>query len=920
MSRHRYGIIWQILVPLVAVSTGVVTIASVLDFQALAQANRTAALRELSLEARRRAEVDGRVFAQAERNLLQCRDLLRRRLIDPPPGETFPIGRDGACRLVPAAGAPPLAAFLARSVAADVQAQRSWSVAIGILDELGPSWCDQFPAIAIGEPSRWLATWGSSFVDLSTTMLPDDPVLLTSEVALLNQIGTDVRWSGAYFEPGTSTWCVTALAPIALADGRRLAVYHPVPIRDLLVRVGEGLPEGTVTAILDRRGQAIACTASPLPPETPGEAHVTLPERFLKAISGATEVDTGVHQTDNDDGWIAVSRLSGPDWAVITHLPPELVIGPARRTAEQSMFVGGLAILVLSISIAVILRWRVALPLRTLQNEVARLAHGGTPPSMRRIRHDEIGDLIIAFIEMADEVTTSQANLRTAINALTQRERLYRALFAAAADAVLVLRDGRVADANERACGLFNAEAKHLLGADPALLAPDLQTDGVTSSTRFSQLLAHPSKHPAPWRARRKDGAEIDTEISVGRVPQPEGDLIVVALRDVTERNQLDQQLRQVQKMETVGQLAGGIAHDFNNVLTGIIGSAEMLSRRLAEDERATALVGRILQASERAAGMIQKLMAFTRKGRQISSPIDVHIVVRDTCALLERSVDAGISIVQKLDAVNSVVIGDATSLQTSLLNLGVNARDALPDGGTITFSTEVTTLTSADGQAFAPPLPPGSYVELCVSDSGTGMSTDTLQHLFEPFFTTKAIGKGTGLGLPAVLRTVHDHHGAIDVRSELGRGTTFRILLPLSAEALADEPAERLPIRGRGRILVIDDDDLVRGTAVEMLRSLGFDTIEANNGLAGVAAYIPGAFDVVLIDMEMPMLRGTDCLREIRVIDPTVRAILCSGFNRESGSTDVRGEGFRGFLQKPYRLFDLSSVVAEVAAGKNTL
>ena len=920
MSRHRYGIIWQILVPLVAVSAGVVAIASWLDFQALAQANRTAALRELSLEARRRAEVDGRVFTQTERNLLQCRDLLRRRLIDPLPSQALPVGTDGACRLVPATSAQPLAAFLSRSAAADDHAQRSLSVAVGILNELGPSWCDQLPAIAIGEPSRWLATWGSSFADLSTTMLPDDPVLLTSEVALLNQTGTEVRWSGAYFEPGTSTWCVTALVPVVLADGRRLAVYHPVPIRELLVRVGEGLPEGTVTAVLDRRGQAIACTASHLPPEVPGEVHVTLPDRFLHAISGATEVDTGVHPTANDDGWIAVSRLSGPDWAVVTHLPPELVFGPARRTAEQSMFVGGLAILVLSIAIAVILRWRVALPLRRLQNDVARLAHGGTPPSMRRIRHDEIGDLIITFIEMAGEVTHSQADLRTAINALTQRERLYRALFAAAADAVLVLRDGHVVDANERACVLFKAEAQHLLGGDPAHFAPDLQPNGGDSPVRFRELLAHPSPHPAPWRARRTDGAEIDTEISVGRVPQPEGDLIVVALRDVTERNQLDQQLCQVQKMETVGQLAGGIAHDFNNVLTGIVGSAELLSRRLVHDERAIILVSRIMQASERATGMIQKLMAFTRKGRQISSPIDVHVVIRDSCALLERSVEPRIAIVQRLTAASSVVIGDATPLQTALLNLGVNARDALPDGGTITFSTATITLTTTLGQAFAPPLPSGSYLELSVSDTGTGMSADTLQHLFEPFFTTKAIGKGTGLGLPAVLRTVHDHHGAIDVRSELGRGTTFRILLPHSSEALADAPAECLPIRGKGRILVIDDDDLVRGTAVEMLHSLGYDTVEANNGRDGVTAYVPGSFDVVLIDMEMPVLRGTDCLRELRAGDPTVRAILCSGFNRDSGSTDLRSEGFLGFLQKPYRLFDLSSVVADVAAGKSTL
>ena len=909
---RRYSIIWQILFPLVAVSTAVVAIASWLNYQALANANRTAALRELTVAARRRAEVDNQVFLQAERNLVQCRDLLRKRLARSGPAPVFARRDDGTFRLIPSSGEAPLGAFLARTALSDERARHSLSTTIAVLDELGASWCDQLPAIAIGEPSAWLATWGTTYADLSSTMLPDDPVLLTSEVELLNQVGSGARWSGTYFEPGTATWCVTALVPLEY-EGHRLAVYHPVPVQELLTRVGEGMPVGTITAIIDRHGQAIACTGSPPPLEGPGQAQVALPSRFSAAIASAQRTDTDVLAAVNQDGWIAVSRILGPDWAVITHLPPELVIEPARRAAEQSLLVGIFAISGLAVAIALILRWRVAMPLGDLQREVARLALGGKPPRQRRIRQDEIGRLISAVDHMAGEVSTSQADLCTAMDALSQRERLYRTLFAAAADAVLVLREGEVIDANERACRLFGVEACRLLGVDPAHLAPETQPDGVRSSLRLAELMSQPPKFPAPWRARHDEGGEIETELSVGRVPQPEGDLIVLALRDVTERNHLDQQLRQVQKMETVGQLAGGIAHDFNNVLTGIVGSAELLGRRVAADERATILVERILQASGRATAMIQKLMAFTRKRAQSSTPIDVHAVIREACALLERSVATNISVEQSLMAANSIIIGDATPLQTSLLNLGINARDAMHDGGKLTFSTRVCVLEAAAGLAFAPPLQAGTYLEIRVTDTGCGMSPETRRHLFEPFFTTKPIGKGTGLGLPAVLRMVHDHHGAIEVNSALGRGTTFRILLPLSDAPLKAERREGLPLRGSGRVLIVDDDDLARGTAVEMLQSLGYDTVEANNGREGVAAYVPGCFAVVLIDMEMPILRGAECLRELRSRDPQVRAILCSGFNRECDSTDLGSEGFGGFLQKPYRLYDLSVVVAQV-------
>ena len=192
------------------------------------------------------------------------------------------------------------------------------------------------------------------------------------------------------------------------------------------------------------------------------------------------------------------------------------------------------------------------------------------------------------------------------------------------------------------------------------------------------------------------------------------------------------------------------------------------------------------------------------------------------------------------------------------------------------------------------------------------GMPPAVIARLYEPFFTTKPPGKGTGLGLTAVLRTVHDHHGAITVDSEPGVGTTFRILLPLSELSAARFAVDASPVNGKGRILVIDDDDLVRRTAVEMLRSLGYETTEATDGRAGVEAFEPGRFAAVLIDMEMPRLRGIDCVRELKNIDPAVQAILCSGFNRDHGG-DMRAAGFQGFLAKPYRLYELSRTISDL-------
>jgi PAS domain S-box-containing protein len=347
------------------------------------------------------------------------------------------------------------------------------------------------------------------------------------------------------------------------------------------------------------------------------------------------------------------------------------------------------------------------------------------------------------------------ADLSAASVTVAERERLYRTLFDGGADAVLVLDGTRIREANRRADTLFGVAAGGLAGLELSGLALECQPDGQASSATLASRLLAADGSLFPWRARRPDGHLIDVEIALGRVAMSGSNVVLASLRDVTERNQLETQLRQVQKMETIGQLAGGVAHDFNNVLLAIMGSAELLARQAGQDARSRELAEGILNASQRAASLVRQLLAFSRKQGSGSTPLDLHVVLRETAELLSRTiVDQRIRVELRLESPLVTVIGDSAMLQNALLNLGVNARDAMPHGGCVTYATRLHAIDETAGSAHTPALPPGDYIEVAVIDTGTGMSEDVRRRCFEAFFTTKDPGKGTGLGLAAVAKT----------------------------------------------------------------------------------------------------------------------------------------------------------------------
>ncbi len=419
----------------------------------------------------------------------------------------------------------------------------------------------------------------------------------------------------------------------------------------------------------------------------------------------------------------------------------------------------------------------------------------------------------------------------------------------------------------------------------------------------------------------RKDGEHRLLSFSASRIEGASGRGAVLALvSDMTDRERMLGRLRQSEKMEAIGQLAGGIAHDMNNQLAGILGLADLMVRDLAnagpqdQDAAVRRTERRARQVADicvRARDVTQQLLAYARRGRYQTVAIDVREVVRQVVSLLSHSIDKRIELMVTPTEEAVVVRADPTQLQSALLNIALNARDAMPTGGCITFSVSVG--APLDGTETE-----SAVIE--VKDTGTGMSEATRMRVFEPFFTTKPPGKGTGMGLAAVYGTVKNHGGRVEVDSALGKGTTFRVWLPRHVQEAgrteASEVRSSAPSR-HARILVVDDEQLVRETMAEMLRELGHQVTTCEDGGEALGLYRQRwrEFDLVVLDMVMPKRGGHEVFREMLTMNPHVRVLLISGHSVDLEARETLALGAAGFLQKPFSLDALVKVVDQLLA-----
>jgi hypothetical protein len=449
----------------------------------------------------------------------------------------------------------------------------------------------------------------------------------------------------------------------------------------------------------------------------------------------------------------------------------------------------------------------------------------------------------------------------------------------------------------------------------------------VRPAEEVSKLLAvdrsSPNRRAAGlWRHRRKDGTLIDVEVYTHEVVLEGRPLRLAILHDVTEQKKLEEQFRQAQKMEAVGRMASGIAHDFNNMLTVILGYSDLLARRVGDRGPFSQELLEIRKAGDRAAAFTRQLLAFSRKQVLMPEVLDLNTVVTELEKILHRLLGEDLELRAVLDPDLGHVKADPSQIEQVIMNLAVNARDAMPAGGRLTIETRNVELDEDYAREHAA-VRPGPHVMLAVSDTGTGMDEDTRSRIFEPFYTTKEPGKGTGLGLSTTYGIVKQSGGSIWVYSELGHGTTFKIYLPRVEEPLGKETREApagaaRSLGGYETVLVAEDDEAIRLLARLALERHGYSVLMAKGGAEAleVVRGHRGPIHALVTDMLMPGMSGRELAAQVRVLRPDLRVLFVSGYSE----TAVGGDGELGeksaFLEKPFTTEALARKVRQLLGG----
>lgn len=433
-------------------------------------------------------------------------------------------------------------------------------------------------------------------------------------------------------------------------------------------------------------------------------------------------------------------------------------------------------------------------------------------------------------------------------------------------------------------------------------------------------MLEFASDPEAPRRAELTlvgaNGGQVRFDISCRVTSDEAGCAMIQAIgRDITDRKAVEEHHLQSQKMEAMGLLAGGVAHDFNNLLTGILGYSSLLAEESGDQPE----IREAAEVIQRAAQLTNRLLGFARRGDHQHVPVDVHASILEVMELLQRTVVHNVEMIPDFQATTAWVSGDPGQMHQVFLNLALNASDAMPDGGTLRFGTEVVERKATERTPW--PLPPGQYLKVSAADTGVGIPPEIQARIFEPFFSTKAEGRGTGLGLAIVYGVVKNHGGHIEVSSEPGKGTTFAIYLPLTKHnELRVESEPRGKSCGSGSVLVVDDEEMVRLVLSNMLQHLGYKVTTAAGGREAIRYYREHwqETDLVILDMKMPGMSGRECLLQLREINPSVNLIISSGYGREGVMQEVKELGVTRFIQKPYRHSTLAEAVAGALAVKS--
>ncbi len=621
-------------------------------------------------------------------------------------------------------------------------------------------------------------------------------------------------------------------------------------------------------------------------------------------------------------------RFPAAGWILETALVVAVAIGSPMPFQGLGLFYGG-------IQLRALYATRREMPVVIAAYAVARVVSVLIAPGSN---YDEalLGSLIVQVLSLSVIAATmhvfvSAVRKQSLVEKALQRsDERYRLLASAARDVFydlnLTSQQVEWGESMLSVFGYYPAE----VGRDVAWWIERIHPDDrVGFEESVSAFLADPTRRLDTYRYRlvRGDGtwANVSGTALLRRDESGKPTNIIGAIRDVTVEVQLAEQLRQSQKMEAVGQLAGGVAHDFNNLLTVIGGHVYMLEHKLPPNEAVERHLKGISLTAERAAGLTKQLLAFSRRQLMKPSVLNANSVIDEVIQMLRPAISENIHIETSLDPLLSPVLADAGQLTQVLVNLALNARDAMAKGGTLAIETANTTLHDGSADALAPALPAGDYVRIVMRDTGDGMTPATLARAFEPFFTTKPPGTGTGLGLATAYGIIKQSSGDIRADSELGAGSTFTILLPAARRPVEVPKGVGAQIRsvprpvGEQHVLLVEDDDGVRDFAREVLVDAGYTVHEARNGVDAldVAQHVLPTIDVVVTDIVMPRMGGREMVEHLRRRRPDLRVLYMTGYTDDARMLGELRAARAILLEKPFRADALARAVAGVASVK---
>ncbi|CAH0991993.1 Blue-light-activated protein [Sinobacterium norvegicum] len=475
---------------------------------------------------------------------------------------------------------------------------------------------------------------------------------------------------------------------------------------------------------------------------------------------------------------------------------------------------------------------------------------------------------------------------------------------------------------NEFAQRFFGYSEAEIIGQHVMdTIVPSNESTGRDLRPLMNDICQNPTKYELNINENiKKNGDRVwvswTNKVIVDKAGNPVGAFSIGS--DITKQRELEEALRHAHKMQAIGQLAGGIAHDFNNLIQGILGFSEIIQQKTTQDDIGQ-YARHIEQTAQTAATLTAELLTFARKGKYQQKDFSVHAIIDDVLSILGCTIDRNISLQHQLEAPHYCVHGDDSLIKSALLNICLNAKDAMPSGGQITIASCNKQLEASTVNDFN--LKGGNYLSITVSDTGSGMTNEVQQHIFEPFFTTKKFGKGSGMGLASVYGTVHLHSGVIFCTSQANIGTAFEILLPVLEKNIINPQHTIAATAPTIRILLIDDEEVVRDYSKTLFEHYGHRVETVANPTTAIELYRSSfnSFDLVILDMVMPEMDGKQLFNHLRIINPNIKALLSTGYSAEQELQDVFELGLLGFVQKPFTYDILEQHISRIFGADET-